>query len=101
MPNHLHGIIVLHNEEESSKTIKRYGFETAERWGHRSLPSIIRDFKSVTSRYYNKTVDESQKNSLWQKSYYEHVIRNELELQEIRIYIVNNPLKWQYDKYFV
>ena len=38
---------------------------------------------------------------LWQRNYYEHVIRNEASLSEIREYIANNPLKWTLDEYYV
>lgn len=102
MPNHIHGVIVINNSfEQHIKNDKKYGFEIPELWGHRSLPCVIRHFKSVTTRYYNKLIDTLNKNTLWQKSYYEHVIRNEIELQEIREYIINNPAKWQLDKYFI
>jgi REP element-mobilizing transposase RayT len=100
MPNHIHGIVVIENEFENSEIEKKYGFEIAERRGRRSLQGIIKDFKSVTTRHFNKMVDESLKNTLWQKSYYEHVIRDERELQNIREYINNNPLKWELDKYY-
>ncbi|MFZ5644864.1 MAG: transposase [Bacillota bacterium] len=100
MPNHVHGIIVIENNGSNIMIEKKYGFETTERWGHRSLQGIIRDFKSISTRYYNKTVDTSLKNTLWQKSYYEHIIRNEYELHKIREYIANNPAKWLEDKYF-
>ena len=35
---------------------------------------------------------------LWQRNYYEHIIRNENELNEIREYIINNSLKWEFDE---
>ena len=35
---------------------------------------------------------------LWQRNYYEHIIRNEKKLNKIRGYILNNPLKWQLDR---
>jgi putative transposase len=35
---------------------------------------------------------------LWQRNYYEHVVRNDDDLNEIREYIINNPLKWELDK---
>ncbi len=100
MPNHIHGIIVIENEFEDIEIEKIYGFEIAERRGRRSLQGIMKDFKSVTTRYHNKMVDESLKNTLWEKSYYEHIIRDERELQNIREYINNNPLKWELDKYY-
>ncbi len=98
MPNHIHGIIEIKNQKERELKIeKRYGFEVEERRGRRSLQSILKDFKSVTTRKYNKIVNEKYKNMLWQKSYYEHIIRNEKEYYEIVKYIKNNPLKWIYN----
>lgn len=67
MPNHVHGIIILNNRVEDTKNDKVYGFEIKEEWGHRSLQGVIRDFKPVITRYYTKLVDESLKNTLWQK----------------------------------
>ena len=101
MPNHLHGIIVLNNRVENIKNNKVYGFEVKEEKGHRSLHGVIRDFKSVTTRHYNKLVDEPLKNTLWQKSFHDHIIRNEQELQNIREYISNNAAKWQDDIYYI
>ena len=39
------------------------------------------------------------KNKLWQRNYYEHVIRNDSEFDEVREYILNNPKKWHLDRY--
>ncbi len=39
--------------------------------------------------------------SIWQKSFYDHIIRNEIEYKEIWQYIDTNPIKWQDDEYFV
>ena len=109
MPNHVHGIIfivgndalVVPDNNDSNIVIeKKYGFETTERWGQCSLQGIIRDFKSISTRYYNKMVDIPFKNTLWQNSFYEHIIRNENELDKIREYIKNNPTKCHEDKYF-
>lgn len=101
MPNHIHGIIIINNksEEVSIKVEKKYGFEFDH--GNISLQGIIRGFKSVTTRHHNKIVNMTEKNTLWQKSYYEHIIRNETELHKIREYIVNNQLKWSEDKYYM
>lgn len=100
MPNHVHGIIILNNRAKDIKNDKVYGFEINEELGHLSLPGVIRDFKSVTTRYYNKLVEESLKNTLWQKSFHDHIIRNEQELQNIREYISNNAAKWLDDIYY-
>ena len=52
----------------------------------------MKDFKSVTTRYYKKISLDNE--SLWQRSYYEHIVRNEQDLYEIRNYIQNNPKRW-------
>lgn len=100
MPNHIHGIIIINKPQDKPlKTEKKYGFENDQ--GNNSLQSIIRGFKSITTRYYNTMVGESERNTLWQKSYYEHIIRNEAELHKTREYIINNQLKWSEDKYYM
>ena len=92
MPNHIHGIIVIDSMDD--------GAAQAERRGRRSLPEIVRAFKSASTREYNKIVPASERNLLWQSSYYEEVIRNESHLQIIRNYIETNPFKWSEDEYY-
>lgn len=60
-----------------------------------SLPVIIRSFKSSVKHWCNKN---GFTNFKWQRNYYDHIIRNDLELNSIRQYIINNPLKWHLDK---
>ena len=62
-----------------------------------SLGAIIGDFKSVSARRINR-IRKTPGEPVWQRNYYEHVIRNEDELNLIRRYIRINPLKWQYDR---
>ncbi|MDY6017849.1 MAG: transposase [Oscillospiraceae bacterium] len=85
MPNHIHGIIIIENQE--------YDVSEAERRGRRSLQDIVRGFKSVSTREYNKIVPESEKNKLWQSSFYDEIIRNDQMLYEARKYIKYNHLK--------
>jgi len=96
MPNHIHGIIVLHDGCRGTAccapTYQRFGTLIAG-----SLPTIIRSFKSAIT----KRINESHKTTgqkMWQRNYYEHVIRNEDELNEIRQYIIDNPVKWDTDE---
>lgn len=103
MPNHLHGILRIEAEEPlvgtagaQCPTVQPRG--RIDKKG-KTVSDVIRDFKSVTTRYYKKILLK-QKNTLWQKSFYEHVIRNEQSLFEIRKYIEENPLKWQLDQYY-
>ena len=82
MPNHVHGIIALENSSLN-------------------LSEIIRRFKTFTTRQYIKNVGHLQWQPfckrLWQRNYYEHIIRNEQSLEKLRTYIENNPLKWDVD----
>ncbi len=84
MPDHIHVII----EKSNVDTV-----------GHEdpTLPEILQWYKSITTHEYLKGVKEGifqpYYKKLWQKSYYEHVIRNERELEEIRKYIQDNPIK--------
>ena len=93
MPNHLHGIIEINNMQMGA--------------GTRPAPTIsnfIRDFKSLTTLEYLKGVKENKypnfNKRIWQRNYYEHVIRNEKEYYQILEYIENNPLRWEEDKYY-
>jgi putative transposase len=86
MPNHIHFIVIIEDSlqhEEGGRL--RAAAPT-------SLSKIVNSFKTITSKKYGKT--------LWQRNYYEHVIRKDNELHEIREYIMNNPAKWELDKYF-
>ena len=60
----------------------------------KGIPEIIRGFKTFSARQINNI--RSQKGvPLWQRNYYEHIIRNESDLNRIREYIVKNPQKWK------
>jgi REP element-mobilizing transposase RayT len=87
MPNHVHGVVML-----------RAGLKpapTSNRKTH-GLPEIVRAFKTFSSRRIN--VLRKIPLSVWQRAYYEHIIRNDDELHAIRKYIQNNPLSWQFDE---
>ncbi|HAJ62336.1 MAG TPA: transposase, partial [Cyanobacteria bacterium UBA8543] len=63
----------------------------------RSLSSFVSGFKSATTRRINLTRN-APGTSVWQRNYYDHIIRNESSLQNIRQYICNNPLSWEVDQ---
>jgi len=110
MPNHIHCIIIIGKNEYNTN---RYGRDamhgdnncrdamhgvSTNKFGPQSknLPSIIRGFKSaVTKRAKIIKPDFS-----WQPNYYEHIIRDEKSFKTILEYIINNPLKWNEDKYY-
>ena len=66
------------------------------------LPTIIQWFKTMTTNEYMKNVVQSGwppfSGRLWQRNYYERVIRSEQELARARGYIADNPLQWASDK---
>ena len=106
MPNHLHGIIIIENDYYNRRgTLMRADDCTpmcakTESFGKPvsgSLPTIVRGFKSTTTKQINKSRNIPEM-SLWQRNYYEHVVRNDDDLSETREYIINNPLKWELDK---
>lgn len=67
-----------------------------------TLGDIVGAFKSITTHEYIRGVYESGwppfDKRVWQRNYFEHIIRNERELDHIREYILNNPLKWVLDR---
>ena len=79
MPNHVHGIIILVDESEP----------------RHAIPEIVRGFKTFSARRVNERA--GKRGVLWQRGYYERVIRNEKALDRIRAYIANNPAQWEDD----
>ena len=67
-----------------------------------SLGRVIQTYKSITTQQYIKEMEKSHwpefYKRLWQRNYYEHIIRNEKELQQIRQYIIGNPANWPNDE---
>ena len=102
MPNHLHGIIIV-GATLAVALSKRAGADN-ERAGASPAPTIgdiVGSFKSLcvhTWLSYKCKNNINVVGKIWQRNYYEHVIRNEKELERIRQYIINNPLQWEYDR---
>jgi REP element-mobilizing transposase RayT len=82
MPNHVHGIILLRGGAASSAP---------------TLWDIVRAFKSLSAIRINRFLDRCGR-PLWQRNYYEHIIRHEEALNRAREYIVLNPLRWHLDQ---
>jgi REP element-mobilizing transposase RayT len=81
MPNHLHGILFLIDGTPNTNSVSQ----------------IIRGFKTWTARKINELQDKKG-SPIWQRSFYDHVIRDERSLEKIQEYIVNNPLKGEITK---
>ena len=91
MPNHIHGILIIDNVR-----VPLVGTQT--------VGNIIGAFKSLTTNEYICGVKNGKfppfEKRIWQRNYYEHIIRNEQSLEKIQNYIIHNPQKWQDDKFF-
>jgi REP element-mobilizing transposase RayT len=125
MPNHFHGIIFLNDSGADTRPAptsnsgadtrpaptSNSGADTrpaptsnsgADTRPTPTLGDIVCAFKSLTTREYARGVRESGwpmfEKRLWQRNYYEHVIRNEDELNRIREYVIENPANWDQDE---
>ena len=94
MPNHLHGIIVLTDQAAVGAGLALPGKGAAS--GAPTLGGIVRTFKSISAILLNRLLSRTGR-TLWQRNYYEHIIRNEKSLNAIRDYILNNPNRWPDD----
>jgi putative transposase len=128
MPNHVHGIIILNetkvgaqpitpqqstqhitpqpqlhaiprtatepyaNHPPTETRLEQFGKPVAG-----SIPTIVRSFKAAVTKRINE-YRGTPGAIIWQRNYYEHIIRNEDDLEAIREYIVMNPLRWHLDR---
>jgi len=110
MPNHLHAIIIINNfvgaychTPANRKKTTNTGLcnKPLQKPWYQSPPiglgAIIRGFKSVTAKQINQLRNTPQQ-PVWQRGFYEHIIRNETELAKIQEYINLNPLMWPKDE---
>jgi putative transposase len=110
MPNHVHGIIVIAdagaaNVRATHASPLRQGADTGmgvarmpQGPRRRSVGAIIGSYKSAVSKGIHE-IDGSLGSAVWQRNYFEHIIRNDVALNRIRQYIIDNPVRWAYDRY--
>lgn len=89
MPNHIHGIIVLRTATDNRGTAEQVGLHSPSE----TIGAIVRGFKAAATRQIN-THRDTPGVTVWQRNYYEHIIRNDDELNRIRAYIDTNPSRW-------
>ncbi len=92
MPNHIHGIFVLKPIDSRSPSLAINGNVKRH-----ALFEIVRAFKTFSARRVNDMRNTPGK-PLWQRGYYEHVIRDDPSLTDIRAYITGNPARWAFDR---
>jgi len=108
MPNHLHGIVIIQGDGVGAHGVGAHGVGAHGRaplrgtsshlWrSPKSLGSFIAGYKSAVT----KRINEMRKTPgvpVWQRNYYEHIVRDETELNRIREYIQTNPFRWHLDR---
>ena len=96
MPNHVHAIVFLANDGGGTAcrapTLEQFGKPIPG-----TLGTIRRSLKAAVSRQINQLL-HTPGLPIWQRNYYEHVIRKEESLDDIRQYIIENPLRWTEDE---
>lgn len=92
MPNHIHAIVFLGAVDQGYKSD----------YTMISLSDLVRNFKTYTASRYSQGVKKNGwpnfSKRLWQRNYYEHIIRNENSLEKIQQYINENPMRWNDDE---
>jgi REP element-mobilizing transposase RayT len=99
MPNHLHGILIIGDTRRGvlQYATKAIQTKTVLHSPSQTLGAIVRGFKSTTAKQIN-LICAIPGVPVWQRNYYEHVIRNDTDLRRIRAYIRNNPPQWTIDE---
>ncbi len=98
MPNHFHGILFIEKLPESAKFYNSLDVDDVKDRRKMLLPKVLGRFKMLTAKKINE-VRQSHR-SFWQRNYYEEVIDSQAGYEQIREYIVNNPLKWELDDFY-
>ena len=112
MPNHVHGILLIRGKSDAVGAGQETTLQIAPNFFAPPLPhaplrdasgvvpgsvgAIVGAYKSTTARLING-LRRTPGAPVWQRNYYEHIIRNERDLDEIRAYVRNNPLQWELD----
>lgn len=108
MPNHCHGIINIVNSPVGADLRVCPEIELGEHTGsplqHWPVSKMVQWFKTMTTNEYIRNVKQNHwqpfDGKLWQRNYYEQIVRDDKSLPRIREYVVNNPSQWQNDKLF-
>ncbi len=104
MPNHVHGILILNNDDELMYQLpskppldkNKNGFMSKISPKSNSVSAIIRSYKSAVSKHVHRLGYQFA----WQSRFYDHVIRDQGAYDRITQYIIDNPANWKKDKFF-
>ena len=79
MPNHIHLLLQIENDDGRQVVAP-------------TISTVIMQLKRVSSKTAGM--------SLWQKGFYDHIIKNEKDFENVCVYIEENPAKWENDEYY-
>ena len=101
MPNHVHGVIII--RQSLGSLVGGQGDSGVQRDTEATtVGDVVGAFKSLTTVEYGRGVRKLDwppfDRRLWQRNYYERVIRDESEFSRVREYIANNPMEWEFDR---
>ncbi len=106
MPNHVHGIILIDTPDSTMESAQGDGVGAQHAAPLRthphvvqsgSLSAIVRSYKSAVANQIN-ACHQTPGKRIWQRNYYEHIVRNDRALNAIREYILFNPAHWAFDR---
>ena len=104
MPNHFHGILIIHDDAvgpgrpvgATRRVAPTVTAEHPKGPPSGSLGAIVGQFKSICTKRINR-VRQTPGAAVWQRNYYERILRNNRELNAVRRYIHHNPINWNAD----
>ena len=92
MPNHLHGLIAVDSQSDPSEARRKPGELRS-----RSLGAIVGQFKAAVTRI-GRAEGFVGSDTVWQRGFWEHIVRGQRAYERIQRYIVENPARWRYDR---
>jgi len=97
MPNHVHGVIEINKTVGATRRVARTSSNKNRGPISGSIGAIIGQYKSKTTKRINKLCNTPSR-YVWQRNYFDHIIRNDIDLNRIRQYINENPINWDSDR---
>lgn len=109
MPNHIHGILEITDDAVGANNHSPDNDLPEFKSPSKTIGSIIRGFKIGVMKWFKRNdlltranvYSPLQAQTIWQRNYYEHIIRNEKSYSTIADYIVSNPINWQSNDYYI
>jgi REP element-mobilizing transposase RayT len=101
MPNHVHGIVIINRIGRApARSAPTKPVNSQNDGNYVTIGTIVGTYKSLVANECLKLFKSQNRylGNLWQRNYYEHVIRDEKSLQSVRRYISENPQKWSIDE---